>query len=249
MKLSNIAFLAFLTLLLPSSLTACSCAGIVSFCETAAWNLKVVEVKILEKYRDPYSFKKYIDIEVMETLLDESRDTDLLMTIVESGSSCDIGVFDWASVGESYVMTFDQLITYKKPKYPGLAFSLCSINFLKIENGFVSGFITRTDNPEGERIRYSTFKNTINNLCLSENTLDGNISINSLIEDGYLTVKNFDNTKVAYNIFDVSGKLFLLGSVEAQEIENIFLFDLPSGIYLIHFRNQRDQITKKFVLI
>jgi hypothetical protein len=248
MKLSKITFYLFFTILLPKSILACSCAAIASFCETAAWNQKVVEVRILAKYEDTSNYDKLIDIEVTETLLDTSGTIDQFMTIVESGTSCDIGVFNWASEGDLYVMTFNDVITYKKPKYPGLDFVQCYTNFLKIENAYVVGAITRTDRPEEERIPYNTFKNTIKDLCVLQNTLNEEVSIYYLTDNGQLTIENLHKNKFEYTIFDASGKLIFYGTIEAKEIKDLFLKALPPGVYFANFRNINDQITKKFIL-
>jgi hypothetical protein len=232
--------------LAPEFLLACSCAGISSFCRTVEGN-KVVEIRILEKYTDDKSYTSFLDIEVLETLLDTSGSIQKFMTIVESGTSCDIGISGWASVGDRYVMTFTDTFNYEGANFPGLGFYQCSTNFLKIENNFVTGAITRTDGSE-ERLRYAELKKMISNLCEFESLLEKDVYINSLAENRQLVIKNLNQSSLEYNIFDAAGKLVMRKTIDPKEEQELNLSQAAAGLYFINFRNKNDQITKKFVL-
>lgn len=233
-----------------TTLTACSCANILSFCEGINSDANVMEVEVLEKYGTP-PYETFMDINVLVSLQGNISYDQL--TIRNYGTTCDVN-FDRFDIGEKLVVTFSELeMIDTLSHYPYFHFGACQNNFLTIEGDKIIGNIE----PEISTKNYDDFKNNIgtcSDLTLFDRDpekLDKFIHIFPNPTYDFLNV-NFsilNPAEISLELFNATGQKITSINSNLQHNYRTDITSLAHGLYFLRITYRKISIVKRIVKI
>lgn len=226
-------------------LNACSCSSILSFCEAAASDSKIIEVEVTEKYSGSES-KTYMDVKILNQLQGTTIDNEL--TIVSYGTSCDI-FFDQFPIGQKLVVQYRELEgANAEANFSNFSFGLCSTSFLKLSNNRLNGNIE----PDVNFLNYDDFKNRIGE-CADLTLFDRNIedldefisiSPNPTSDILIINALNLVPSKLSFELFNSNGQLMTSISNESFNGYYLDLSGMAGGFYFLRIK-YGDAVTVK----
>ncbi|GLR17259.1 hypothetical protein GCM10007940_18740 [Portibacter lacus] len=213
-------------------------------------SLAVLEVEVINKYNDQEQpFHQYVDFLVRNTLSSTDNTEYRNLTLIESNSSCDLFLFESLEKGDRLVINYERIIEHADANYPGIFFSSCSNNVLKLENNKVVGNITNNLSDEDQTMSYSKFKEKVNDLCDLPGLDENSVEISTNLIGSYIDLKNKHQTILSFQIFSSAGQLANYGKIAPDENLQVLFEGYPADVYFIRFRNPYSQITRKIIKV
>lgn len=244
--------LSFLFPTLPVLAFCCSCIGYTSFCELINPDTKVANVRIINGYFWPTTVddrKFWIDVVVEETLQGDIQ-TDTMTILASSGTSCDPGIESF-EIGKQLIVHLNE----SQPNGPTQWFTFrfentCREDFLKLENGRVSGFIKENFTD----IAYTEFKQQLGSCVNYTRTYDKPELERSFIlfpnpsaVTAYLYSQHpISNYKL--EIYNAIGQLMLSETVNNESKHPLLVGDFASGVYFVKIQVGEEFIVKRLAV-
>lgn len=223
------AWFSCLLLLLfsPQLLSACSCAGPATFCEGKPGPSSSGLVIFAEKTKDK---SDGMEVKVLTTFHGEAASNKIF---VRSGNGADCGVWTGQfEVGEQFILS---LYPFKDDIPTSVyAMSICTVSWLKVENGVVKGSIA----PGVTEVAISDFT-TIPDCSDFSPLPSQNATINVFPNPAKVAFQvdiELENAiQGSFNIYDMAGRLIEKVAIEGtNEVSIPYQVEkLPAGIYLV----------------
>jgi hypothetical protein len=242
-------FLSFFTL---NRLQACSCVYIETFCETLQFDDTIYH-ELIVYGRVTKITNQGMEVAVAERLYGNDNSASIF---VRSGNGADCGESaNRFELGQQLILALQKYYTSTPPDDITYWLSICGINWLVVENGYVKGPIA----PGKVLLRYEDFKkaSTCEAFKQFQPTGPGDLDISvypNPVRDRLFvkvdeSVESFD-----YIISDICGKIVLRGIREGIEAESQITIELPieelsSGLYFLKITSGRDEKTFKLMMV
>jgi hypothetical protein len=245
-------FFSFLSLFTINRLQACSCVYIETFCETLGFTDTIYHELIV------YGTVTKITNQGMEVAVAERLygNDNSAFIFVRSGNGADCGESaNRFEVGQQLILALQKYYNSNPPDDIIYWLSICGINWLSVENGYVKGPIA----PGDVFLRYEDFKkaSTCEAFEQFQPTGPGDLEIkvypNPVKDLLYVevgeSVESFD-----YIISDICGKIVLRGIREEVEAEAQITIELPverlsSGLYFMKVMSEMNEKTVKLMIV
>lgn len=235
----HILVLFLLTFLNHQAILACSCVAPSTFCESIYYaGMTQSDLIIRGKVMESTENGKEIKVEeLLQGTLNESK-----LTI--AFGFCDLFYNDLED-GQEYIIALRNFEGF----YNLIG---CAISFLKVENGVIKGAIA----PGVNRLDYSDLMDELScGNAFKEFRISDNLQISPNPTADFIHIRNegdvFTYENLTINIFDASGRKVTSHAQEnplmPEEVWQVDIGDLASGVYFIRVSNSIQEFTYKIV--
>lgn len=245
-------FFFFLSLFTINRLAACSCVYVETFCETLQFDDTLYHELIV--YGTVSSItNRGMEVAVAERLYGSDNSPFIF---VRSGNGADCG--ENASrfeVGQQLILALQGHYTSNPPDEITYWLSICGINWLTVENGYVKGPIA----PGEVFLRYEDFKKS--STCgvfrqfnvIQTNSPEFSVYPNPVRDRLFVEVEEATSS-FDYIISDICGRMVLRGVRKEVEAESLITIELPidqmsGGLYFLRMLSDGGEQTKKVMVV
>ncbi|NNE13575.1 MAG: T9SS type A sorting domain-containing protein [Saprospiraceae bacterium] len=246
--MKRIYFIALLILGINWNAYACSCVGPQSFCESTIGNSNIAIVEVISVNEEDFSFAFDVKVEsILSGTIEEEK-----LSINYSYSTCTDVVR--VELGDKLIINFNDLSSESEAPFPTIHFSICSVNYILIQNGNVVGEINSSETeslPIHEFLKNFDKCLTLENLDFEESLFSRffSVKINPIINTLFLKIPSSLDEEIKIDIYNNLGqRLHSTSSFDSRE-KVIDLHHIPSGLYNCVFRYKSLAVSKKFVKI
>lgn len=245
-------FVFFLSLFTTNRLQACSCVYIETFCETLQFDETIFHELIV--YGTITSInERGMEVAVAERLYGNDNSPFIF---IRSGNGADCGASaSRFEVGQQMILALQGHYTSNPPDDIIYYLSICGINWLTVENGYVKGPIA----PGKVVSTYEDFKKS--STCAAFRQLNpirpGSPAFKvypNPVRDRLFVEVNEEISSFDYIISDICGRMILRGVRKGVEAESQITIELPieelsSGLYFLKIMSGAGESTIKIMIV